>query len=158
MEFQEALRILAAFHRHGVEYVLVGSMAMAAQGLIRATRDVDFFVRPDRRNIDRLKEALRDLFGDDPNIDDIHFEDLSGEYPAVEYTPPGQLYSLDILARLGVKYGYGDLESEELVVEGVPIRVATPRMLYRMKRGTVRSVDRLDAEAIRRRFEITEGE
>lgn len=44
VDFEEAKRILAAFERDGVQYVLIESMAMAAQGLIRATRDVDFFV------------------------------------------------------------------------------------------------------------------
>ena len=56
---REAKRILAAFEREGVEYVLIGSMAMAAQGLIRATRDVDFFVSPEPENVDRLRRALK---------------------------------------------------------------------------------------------------
>ena len=38
------------------------------------------------------------------------------------------------------------------------IRVATPRMLYRMKRDTVRPLDRIDAEAIRERFRLAEEE
>ncbi len=46
MNLEEAKRILATFEREGVEYVLIGSMAMAAQGLIRATRDLNFFVSP----------------------------------------------------------------------------------------------------------------
>lgn len=36
--------------------------------------------------------------------------------------------------------------------EGVPVRLATPETLYRMKRGTLRDVDRGDAEALRRMF------
>ena len=39
-----------------------------------------------------------------------------------------------------------------MIVEGVRARVATPRMLYRMKKDTVRPQDRLDAETIRARF------
>lgn len=35
MEFAEAKRILASLEREGVRYVLIGSMAMAAQGLIQ---------------------------------------------------------------------------------------------------------------------------
>jgi hypothetical protein len=37
MDLDEAKRILTAFEREGLEYVLIGSMAMAAQGLVRAT-------------------------------------------------------------------------------------------------------------------------
>jgi hypothetical protein len=59
MDLDEAKRILAAFEREKVEYVLVGSMAMAAQGLVRATRDLDFFVSPEPDNVARLKRALK---------------------------------------------------------------------------------------------------
>jgi hypothetical protein len=34
MTFAEAMQILAALERHDVAYVLVGSMAMAAQGIV----------------------------------------------------------------------------------------------------------------------------
>ena len=85
MDFEEAKRVLAALDREGVHYVLVGSMAMAAQGIIRATRDLDFFVAPDAENVARLRRALTSLFGDDPNIDQITSEDLAGAYPAIEY-------------------------------------------------------------------------
>ena len=156
MDFDEAKRILLALEEAGVRYVLVGSMAMAAQGLVRATRDMDFFVAPDPDNVERLRRALRSVFGADPNLDLITSEDLAGDYPAIEYVPPEGAYSLDILSRLGEVLRYEDLEAEEVVVDGVRVRVATPRMLYRMKRGTVRPLDRIDAEAIRERFDLSE--
>ncbi len=46
MDFDQAKRILAAFERQKVDYVLVGGMAMAAQGFVRATRDIDVVVSP----------------------------------------------------------------------------------------------------------------
>ncbi len=33
--------ILAAFNGHGVEYVVVGGLAVAAHGVVRATADLD---------------------------------------------------------------------------------------------------------------------
>jgi len=155
MSFDEARRVLAAFEAEGVQYVLVGAMAMAVQGLIRATRDMDLFVSPDPDNVERLRRALFALY-DDPNVAEITAEDLAGDYPAIEYSPPHGRYSMDILARLGEAFRYEDLDSHEVVVEGVGIRVATPRMLYEMKRNTVRPQDRLDAEAIRERFGLEE--
>lgn len=156
MEFGELKRILSAFEKESVRYVLVGSMAMAAQGLVRATRDVDFFVSPDPENVARLRRALKALFQDDPSIDQISAADLGGDYPAVQYTPPHGRYSMDFLSRLGTAFLYEDLESEIVTIEGVSARVATPRMLYRMKKDTVRPQDRLDAESIRNRFGIEE--
>lgn len=149
------MRILGAFARHGVEYVLVGSMAMAAQGLVRATRDMDIFVSPDAANVERLKAALREVFND-PAIDEITSGDLAGDYPALQYAPPQHDYWIDILARLGEAFRYSDLESEVVDVDGVPVIVATPRMLYRMKKDTVRPQDRLDAETLRQTFGLGE--
>lgn len=156
MDLNEAKRILAAFEREEVEYVLVGSMAMAAQGLVRATRDLDFFVSPAPENVARLKRALKFLYDDDPNLDQISAEELAGDYPAVEYIPPHGRYSIDILTRLGEAFRYETLEFEELLLDGIRIRVATPTMLYRMKKDTVRPQDRLDAETIRREFDLAE--
>lgn len=49
-------------------------------------------------------------------------------------------------------HGLEDLEAEVVRLEGVPIRIATPRTLYRMKRDTLRIEDRGDAERLRERF------
>lgn len=156
MDLDEAKRILAALDREAVDYVLVGSMAMAAQGLIRATRDLDLFVSARPENVERLRRALKALFEDDPNVDQITAEDLGGAYPAVEYTPPHGRYSLDILARLGEAFRYENLDSEDITLDGIRIRVATPATLYRMKKDTVRPQDRLDAEMLRRAFDLRE--
>lgn len=77
MEFRQAMEVLSAFERRGVRYALIGSMAMAAQGLIRATRDMDVFVASDADNVERLKQALRDVY-DDPEIESIRADDLAG--------------------------------------------------------------------------------
>jgi hypothetical protein len=151
--FDEAIRILAAFERHGVAYVLVGSMAMAAQGIVRATRDMDVFIDPSESNVARLRAALLEVF-DDPHIEEITAADLGGDYPAVQYIPPGGDYSIDLLARLGEMFHYRDRDTETLEIEGVRVRVATPGMLYRMKRDTVRAQDRLDAQVIKDRFNL----
>jgi hypothetical protein len=156
LDLAEAKRVLAALNREGVEYVLVGSMAMAAQGLVRATRDMDIFVAATADNVEKLRRAFRFAFDGDANIGQISVEDLAGDYPAIEYVPPHGTYSIDILARLGEAFRYADIESEETTLDGVPVRVATPRMLYRMKKDTVRPQDRLDAEALRRTFSLPE--
>jgi hypothetical protein len=155
MEFEQTKRILAAFDSHEVDYVLVGGMAMAAQGLVRATRDIDVVVSVEANNVDRLKTALRELF-DDPAIESIRADELAGDYPAIQYVPPAGDFWIDILARLGEAFRFADLESEELMIEGVRVRVATPRTLYRMKRDTVRPQDRLDAQVLRERFNLEE--
>lgn len=154
MDFSQAMRVLAAFARHGVDYVLVGSMAMAAQGLIRATRGMDVFVVPDPANVERLKAALREPFSD-PSIEEIRSQDLAGDYPALQYVPPEGDYWIDILARLGEAFRFADLEAEVLEVEGSASGSPRPGY-YRMKRDTVRPQDRLDAEMQKQRFDLEE--
>lgn len=155
MTFDEAKEVLAELARQKVEYVLIGSMAMAAQGLPRATRDMGFFIDPRRDNVERLKRALRALF-DDPHIEEIDADELAGAYPALEYVPPHGRYSMDILTRLGEAFHFEDIESEEIQIDDFTVRVATPRMLYRMKKDTVRPQDRADAARIRDSFDLHE--
>jgi hypothetical protein len=147
----DVLRVIHSLNLHDVDYVVVGGVALNVHGLIRATEDLDLFVRPEAQNITRLREALAAVW-QDPDIAQITAEDLCGDYPVIRYGPPdGDLY-LDILTRLGEATQYVDLETEEVVVDGVAIRVATPKSLYRMKRDTVRPIDRADAAALRRAF------
>jgi len=153
----DALRVIASLNEARVEYVVVGGMAVNLHGLVRATEDLDIFVRPDADNVERLRTALRGVWVD-PSIDEITADDLCGDYPALRYGPPeGELY-VDIISRLGETTAYSDLEVEEVDVGGLVVRVATPRTLYRMKRDTVRPIDRADAEALRVAFRLEEGD
>jgi hypothetical protein len=152
----EILRVLRAFENAGLEYVLIGASAMAIHGLVRATEDVDLFIRATPENIERLRSALRDAYDDDPNIREISTQDLLGEYPAVRYFPPtGELY-LDILTRLGEAANFETVEAEIKEFEGLHVRIATPSALYRMKKGTVRPQDHADAIALLQRFDLEE--
>jgi hypothetical protein len=155
VEIPEFLKIAAALQKHEVEYVLVGAVAMALQGFVRATADIDLFIRPDPVNVQRLKQALRSIF-DDPEVEGISEQDLAGEYPVIRYGPPDCDYVIDILSRLGEAFTFDDLEAEERNLEGVKVRVATPLTLYRMKRETIRSQDRVDAEILREKFHFEE--
>lgn len=155
MTLDEAKSILEALVNEGVEFVVIGSMAMAAQGLPRATHDLDLFVSPALPNLEALKRAMRAHF-DDPNIEEIDPEELAGDYPAVEYVPPHGRFSMDILTRLGEAFSWKDLaeNSDEIRLGDLAIRVASPRMLYKMKRDTVRPQDRADAARIREAFDL----
>src|SRR5215475_9924492 len=51
--------LLAEFNAHGVEYLVVGAHALAAHGHVRATKDLDVWVRPASDNAERVLSALR---------------------------------------------------------------------------------------------------
>lgn len=155
MDGARILELFRAFAREQVRYKVVGGIALNLHGLVRATEDLDIFVDPDPPNVERLKAALRSIFAD-PEIDEISAADLGGEYPAVQYLPPEGTFSIDILSRLGTMFDFASIETQELEVEGIKVAVATPRMLYRMKKDTVRPQDRADAARLRREFGLTE--
>lgn len=54
-------RIFASLDAHGVEYVVVGGLAVQVHGHVRMTNDVDLIPAPSRANMRRLAEALNDL-------------------------------------------------------------------------------------------------
>jgi hypothetical protein len=151
---EEILRVLRAFEEVGLEYVLIGAAAMGIHGVVRATEDLDLFIRATAENIERLKRAFRIVYDNDPNIDEISADDLLGDYPAVRYYPAsGDLY-FDVMTRLGQAATFESVESMVKEVEGIQVTLATPRALYELKRDTVRPLDRRDAEALRQKFDL----
>ena len=154
MDRDEWLRILKAFEDEGSECVLVGATALAVHGSVRATEGVDFFIRATADNVERLKKAFRTVYTEGPNSAAVRAGDLLGEYPSgCHYPPAGDLY-FDILTRLGEFGRYEDVERETKSVAGIRVRVATLRALYDLKTGTVRAIERQDADALRQRFRL----
>lgn len=154
MERDELLRVLRAFESEGLEYVLIGATAMGFQGLIRATEDVDLLMKATPENVRRLRRAFRASYGEDPTIDEIREADLLGDYPVVRYYPPSGDLFFDIMTRLGEVASFDTVEAEVKEVEGIRVKVATPAALYRLKKDTMRPLDRQDAAALRERFNL----
>jgi hypothetical protein len=144
--------ILAALNAEQVEYVLFGGQAVNLHGILRFTDDIDLFISPTAENVERLRRALRQLWTD-PSIDEIRSEDLAGTYAVVRYGTPDHFY-IDIVARLGEAFAFEDVEATWLERGTLRARVATPRMLYRMKKDTVRPLDRADAADLKAKFRL----
>lgn len=155
MDYELNRRVLTALEREKVRYAIFGGVALNLHGLGRATEDIDLFVEPEADNIARLRKALNSVF-QDPEVEGITAEDLLGDYPAIQYNPPIEGFHLDILTRLGEVYTFANLETQRLDFDGLEITVVTPRMLYRMKKDTVRPKDWDDAAQLRRRFKLEE--
>jgi hypothetical protein len=153
MQLDDVKAVLAALAREKVDYVLVGGVAVGLHGLERPTVDIDLFIRVHEQNVDRLKAALRSVW-DDPAIEEIRFEDLRGAYPVIRYGPPTGEFFVDIMSSVGTEITYEDLEFEEIDIGGVPVRLASAASLYRMKKSTLRPIDRIDAERLKEKFKL----
>lgn len=55
---QDFRDLLVEFNARGVEYIVVGAHALAAHGFVRATKDLDVWVRPIPLNAPRVLAAL----------------------------------------------------------------------------------------------------
>jgi hypothetical protein len=151
MKVMSIRQVLAALLEERVEFIVIGAVALAAVGLVRATEDLDIFVDAGEDNVTQLRKALKRVYPEDASIDENTHRDLAGDYPAVRYNAPDG-FAVDILSRLGSAWSYHDLESEVVEIDGLQVRVVTPAMLYKMKKDTVRWKDKLDAEALRQHF------
>jgi hypothetical protein len=59
---QDFKDLFVELNAHGVEFLVVGAHALAAHGHVRATKDLDVWVRPHRENAPRVIRAL-EAFG-----------------------------------------------------------------------------------------------
>ena len=57
----DAEGILRALAQHGVEYVIIGGLAVQTHGHVRTTVDIDVLPRPGPSNMARLADALNAL-------------------------------------------------------------------------------------------------
>ena len=153
---QEFLRIMRAFEQSGLEYVLIGATAMGLQGVLRATEDIDVMVEPSAQNLERLRSALRVAYPGDPHVDGLKVEDWSGDYAVVRFGAAGSTLYLDLLTRLGETENFDTIEAEIMDLDGIQVRVATARALYRLKRGTMRAIDQQDARMIASAFHLND--
>lgn len=64
-QFENFIKVLESFNREGVEYVLIGGVAMVWHGMERLTRDIDVFVKIAPENIGKLRKALYRVFQGD---------------------------------------------------------------------------------------------
>lgn len=123
--------ILAALGRHGVDYILIGGFAAAAQGSPIPTNDVDVVPATGRDNYARLSAALTELDArvravelDEP----LPFDHDADSLAAVRIWNLTTKYGdLDITAEPTGTRGYDDLKREaiEITLRGVPVKLAS---------------------------------
>jgi hypothetical protein len=138
--------ILSAFSDAGVEYLLVGAYAMASHGYVRATGDIDLWVRPGPDNAQRVFEALR-RFG--APLRGVSESDFAQPNIVLQLGVPPR--RIDVLTAIdGVAFEEAWSDRVELTVGGLRIPVLSREHLIQNKEATGRAKDQADAEALRR--------
>ena len=138
-------KLLAALSAANVEYILVGGLAVAFCGYVRATEDVDILVQVNDENIRRLLEVLAD-FGQgaasELGVDDFAIEE--GAIRVVEDFP------LDIFTQMS-GHRYEDLTpmTETRQVNDHTIHHLDIEGLIMLKEDSLRPKDQLDVHALK---------
>ncbi len=137
-------KLLAGLCRCDVDYILVGGLAVALCGYVRATMDVDILVRADSANVARMLACLQ-RFGEGA-ARELAVEDFAVEEGAIRIVED---FPLDVFTLMNGQT-YEDLLPLTALheVEDVAIRHLTPEGLIRLKAGSLRPKDRLDVEAL----------
>ncbi len=140
--FDKFLRIIDTINRYDVEYAVIGGVAMISHGMPRLTQDLDLLIKLTKDNVDKLRNALADIYNDD-EIKEITYAELQ-KYSVIRYGTPDGFY-LDIMVRIGEAADYYSLKRENKKIEGVVIQLASAESLFKLKKDTVRPEDKRDA-------------
>jgi len=136
--------LLLAFNAHGVEYLVVGAHALAVHGHVRATKDLDVWVRPDSKNAGRVLTALS-AFG--APLDDLTTDDLSKAGTVFQIGVPPLRIDL-ITAIDGVDFTEAWPDRFSTSFGGVPVFVISRHHLIINKKAAGRLQDLADAERL----------
>ena len=141
---QDFREFLEFFNAKGVEYMIVGSYALAYYGAPRFTGDIDVFVKRSERNAKRIIEALRDFGFSFPNL--THQDFLEDDNVVQLGMPP---IRIDILTSLsGMSWEKASLGMESGAFDGIPVYIIGRADYIQNKRAAGRTRDLADVEAL----------
>jgi hypothetical protein len=162
IEELEADALLRRLLEHKVEFVVIGGLAVAAHGYVRATKDIDIVPEPGRPNLERLFEALRGVEARPIETGEFRTEELP-----VQFDPDGLARGgnwalrtnhgrVDVMQWVPGADSYARLHENALVVpvpDVGPVTFAGYEDLVSMKRAAARDTDLVDI----RRLEEARG-
>ncbi len=149
--------ILEELVQAGVEFLVIGGVAVGYHGHVRATKDVDVVPAPDTPNLERLAGVLRGLDAKVEGAGEFESEELPDPLDPQGLALGGNWVLLTRLGRLDVMQWIGDdplwaklspaaLEDE---IGGLPIKIVSYEDLIALKELAGRPEDVIDLERLR---------
>jgi hypothetical protein len=155
----DAETILRVLREHDVDFVVIGGLAVAAHGFVRATKDVDIVPRGERENRRRLYEALASLQAFPLEIGDFRPEEMPVPFTADGLDEGGNWALLTSAGRVAVLQWVAGVDSyEDLCARALAVDVdRVGRVLFAgyddvltMKRAAGRPQDQSDIAELER--------
>lgn len=138
--------LLAEFNAHGVEFLVVGAHALAAHGFVRATKDLDVWIRPDASNAPRVLAALT-AFG--APLHDLTIDDLAR--PGLIFQIGVEPIRIDVITRIdGVDFDAAWPDRMDARFGDQTVPVLSRHHLIQNKKAAGRDQDLLDVKWLER--------
>jgi len=134
--------LLHEFNAHDVEFLVVGAHALAAHGHVRATKDLDVWVKPSRDNAERVYAALI-AFG--APLTDLSADDLAtaGTIFQIGVAP----IRIDVITAIdGVEFEAAWTDRIVTQFAGEAVAVLSREHLIQNKKASGRGQDLLDVK------------
>lgn len=143
--FEKLLVILA---EDGVEFVVVGGVAVTLHGYVRLTEAVDILLESSPANIQRFLGSLAD-YGEG-FARELSQEDFTDEEGAIRIVEETELSQIDVFTRMsGLRYLDLRTDASILSLQCHQIPYASKAALIRLKSGSVREKDQFDVAALK---------
>jgi hypothetical protein len=139
-EYDDLVNLCRELNARGARYVVIGGLAMAQQGFLRATEDVDLLIERSRENQRKVREALECL--PDKAVREMSDDDLDN---FVVVRVADEIVVDLMLAACGLSYSDAESEIEFIEVGKVSVPFASKILLWRLKQG-IREKDQLDRQ------------
>ncbi len=136
--------LLAALNDEAVEYLVVGAHALAAHGHVRATKDLDVWVRPSEQNAPNVLRALK-AFG--APLHDLTEDDLA--HPGIIFQIGVAPIRIDIITAIdGVGFDEAWDARVQVQLGDIQVHVLSRHHLIQNKRASGRLQDLADVERL----------
>lgn len=140
----EQVSLFAALLAAGVEYAVVGGVAVNAHGFVRNTRDLDIFIRPTEDNAQATFRALAALGAP---LGNLHFTDLLAE--DAQYQLQTEHGRIDLLTSIGeMPFDQVWRNRVDAEIDGVTVHFISKQDLIENKRQVARLIDLADVEQL----------
>lgn len=164
MLYQE---IIERMNEEGVEYLVVGGIAVNLYGYIRATMDLDLLVMLDRENADKFVKIVKGL-GYKPSIP-VKIEDFSD--PIIRkkwiekkdmkvfsvYNPKNEMEHVDVLMEEDIDFRSAFKRRQVIKSAGTNINLIGLDDLIHLKQMAGRERDLIDIRALKKIRELRGG-
>jgi len=138
-------KLLAKLVRAEVKFMIVGGVAVALNGFVRTTEDIDVLIEASAENVTRLLDELRNFGeGHARELSPADFSDSEGAIRIIEDFP------LDVFTMMRGKR-YADLvgSTKTTRIDDVEVRYLNSEALIALKSDSQRDQDRIDVSALR---------